>query len=325
MPPLINPSKPIGMRFNFIEVCGGAAKVSREVEKRGWIVGPCIDLDRSPHFNLASLEVIAWLIHLIETDQLDAYFVQPPCTTFRPAAYPPVRSYSYPRGFIPSDPKTHLGTTLGLRALTLTLMMVSARSDTIGLLEQSRRSKMAWLPEWIFLREAGWVSEEWLASCMYGSPHQKEFRLLGTNIDLQPLHRKCDHSHCHIKIEGKWTKPSATYVDDLATAFGWEISKALRRKTALREYRQIDTTGLESPLFNDILATASWSTRAEWTWKKPARINIHEAAAVLKLLQSQACSRPCSRFSVGSPNSLKPCRLPYQKHSLSRTCCVVLF
>lgn len=51
------PPKPIGLRFNFIEVCGGAAKVSAEVSKRGWAVGPCIDLDRSEHYNLASIEV----------------------------------------------------------------------------------------------------------------------------------------------------------------------------------------------------------------------------------------------------------------------------
>lgn len=159
------PPKPIGLRFNFIEVCGGAAKVSAEVSKRGWVVGPCIDLDRSEHYNLASIEVLSWLIHMVESDQLDAYFVQPPCTTFSPAAHPAVRSYDAPRGFIPTDGKTHLGTTLALRALTL--LFVSARTYTVGLLEQSRMSKMAWLPEWIFLRENGWAVEDWLASCMY--------------------------------------------------------------------------------------------------------------------------------------------------------------
>ena len=92
------PPKPIGLRFNFIEVCGGAAKVSAEVSKRGWVVGPCIDLDRrSEHYNLASIEVLSWLIHMVESDQLDAYFVQPPCTTFSPAAHPAVRSYDAPR------------------------------------------------------------------------------------------------------------------------------------------------------------------------------------------------------------------------------------
>lgn len=110
------PQKPIGLRFNFIEVCGGAAKVSAEVSKRGWVVGPCIDLDRSERYNLASIEVLSY---------------------------------------------------------------------TVGLLEQSRMSKMAWLPEWIFLRENGWAVEDWLASCMYGSPHRKEFRLLATHIDLE--------------------------------------------------------------------------------------------------------------------------------------------
>jgi len=132
-----------------------------------------------------------------------------------------------------------------------------------------------------------------------GSPHRKEFRLLATHIDLERLHRECDRSHQHIKIEGKWTKPSATYCDDLAVAFGWEISKALRRKIARRSYFDVPVEGLESPVFNDVLLTSSWRTAAEWRWRRPAHINIHETEAVLRLLQSQAKERPRTRFSVG--------------------------
>ena len=49
----------------------------------------------------------------------DSFMVEPPCTTFSPAQYPPSRSYACPRGFNPKDPKTLTGTTLALRALTL--------------------------------------------------------------------------------------------------------------------------------------------------------------------------------------------------------------
>ena len=111
--------KPFALRFHFIEVCGGSGKVSKFVAERGWVVGPVLDLDRSPHFNLKSLRLISWLIHLLEEGLLDSFMVEPPCTTFSPAQHPASRSYQLPRGFDPSDEKTLTGTTLALRALSL--------------------------------------------------------------------------------------------------------------------------------------------------------------------------------------------------------------
>lgn len=78
------------------------------------------------------------------------------------------------------------------------LMLVAARINAIGLLEQSRRSKMCWMPEWRRLLEQGWAHEEWCVSCMYGSKDKKEFTFLATNIDTAELHRKCDSSHQRI-------------------------------------------------------------------------------------------------------------------------------
>ena len=128
------------------------------------------------------------------------------------------------------------------------------------------------------------------ASCMYGSPHQKEFRLLGANID---------RSHSHVIIQGKYTKASATYTHELAEAFATEISRALRRKKAVDSYHQIDSVGLESPLFNDVVLASRWKTSRVWRWKRQKHINIQESAAVLKLLQREARDNPRTRFSNG--------------------------
>ena len=289
--------KPLGLRYDFIEVCGGAAKVSAEMSKRGWNVGPCLDLDRSEHFDLASLDLVRWLLYLIEQGLLDSFFVQPPCTTFSPAAFPSLRSYALPYGFDRKCPRTKLGNVLAFRALTL--MLVSSRVDVVGLLEQSRRSKMAWLPEWLFLKESGLLDEGWLASCMYGSPHQKEFRLLGVNVNLTNLHKKCDRQHDHVRIEGKWTKPSATYTDELACAFADEISRSLRQKKNRSTLLDPPVEGLESALFNDVMIAEEWKLEKVWTWKKPSHINIHETAAVVRCLKDQALSAPRTRFSIG--------------------------
>ena len=291
------PAKPIGLRYDFIEICGGAARVSKAMSSLGWVVGPCLDLDRSQFFDLSSDLLLRWILHLIESGNLHAFFVQPPCTTFSPAAYPSLRSYAQPRGFCPTEARTYLGNALAFRALAL--LLVASRTSVVGLLEQSRRSKMAWLREWRWLIEKGLCSEEWLASCMFGSPHQKEFRLIGVNIDMTPLHRACDRSHKHVVVQGKFTKPSATYTSELAEAFAWEISKARRRKKAVDSYHLIDSNGLESPLFNDVVLGSSWVTSRASHWKKPSHTNIQESAAVLKLLQGEAKRCPKSRFSIG--------------------------
>ncbi len=291
------PKKSPLLRYDFLEICGGASKVSRELSKLGWCVGPCLDLDSSPFFDLASLDLFRWVAHLLESSLLDGFLVQPPCTTFSPAQHPALRSYALPRGFQPTERRTLLGTCLALRGLGL--MLVASRVRAIGMLEQSRRSKMAWLPEWRFLLDGGYAHEEWLASCMYGSVHQKEFRFLITNLDSAVLHRKCDGTHEHIKVEGKYTKASAVYTDDLATALARCISDGLRRKKACEAYHQTSDAGLESVAFNDFLVSSPWAVEDSWCWQRPAHINIHETAAVYRTLKRQAVKLPKQRLSLG--------------------------
>ena len=84
-------------------------------------------------------------------------------------------SWTCPRGFEPTEPKTLLRTTLALRAVNLAAVL-----DIPGLLEQPHKSKMRKLLEWLYLVTNGLASETWTASCGYGSPHLKEFVFLHT-------------------------------------------------------------------------------------------------------------------------------------------------
>ena len=288
--------RPRAFRFHFIEICGGAGKVSKEVAAYGWIVGPVIDLDRSPAYNFALLRVLEWILFMLEEGRLDSFMVEPPCTTFSPAQYPPSRSYACPRGFNPKDPKTLTGTTLALRALTL--MKVAATYRTPGLLEQPRRSKMKRLSEWQYLVNQGLCEEVWCASCMYGSPHLKEFVFLIAAMDASSLHRRCDGSHRHIKIEGKWTKPSATYTDELAFALARVFHYALQSKLINLSQEEPEVDGLENVMVNDIMLSKEWHTQKVWRWKKPSHINIQEILAAERLMRQEAVRHPSTRFPV---------------------------
>ena len=290
------PGRPLALRYHFIEICGGAGKIAKELGARGWKVGPVIDLDRSSAYNLCFLEVIRWLFYLIENDLLDSFILEPPCTTFSPAAHPCLRSYVQPRGFKPKETRTHLGTTLALRSLAM--MYLASISEVCGMLETPLRSKMAWLEEWKRLLELGLCHERKLASCMYGSPHKKEFRFLVANMASEKLERRCDGSHEHIPIQGKYTKPSATYTDELAYEIANVFEEAILFKTRKFANFDVETKGLESPLGNDILISSDWKVDSSWKWKGSSHINIYEAATFSRLLKRLARTAPSTRFSA---------------------------
>ena len=250
---------------------------------RGWTV----DLDGSPHFDLKALEFLSWMLFMV----LDSYLVAPPCTTFSPAQYPSLRSYQCPRHHQPKEPRTLYGTTWALRAIVL--MMVAAICGVIGLLEQPRRSKMAWLREWRRLVEIFGAQETHLASCNFESIHQKEFRLLGVNFNIHKLYHPCTRDHSHVKIQGKYTKDSAVYTDALAARIADVLSEEIRIKKAASNYFDINVDGLESALSNHLALSSEWKEVKSWTWKKRVHINVLEAAAYIML-----------QFVIPAPDSL---------------------
>lgn len=291
-----SPERPFALRFHFLEICGGAGKVARALSQRGWTVGPVIDLDKSRFYDLSALRLISWIFHLLERGLLDSFMVEPPCTTFSPAQHPASRGYDCPRGYDPEDPKTLMGTTLALRALSLIKKGSEMRCP--GLLEQPRRSKMRRLQEWLFLLEAGLAEEVWTAGCMFGSPHQKEFVFLLCHLEASLLHRKCDGLHKHIRIEGKYTKASAIYPDDLAECLAAVFDRALCKKLRIGAQHDPHVIGLESPLCNDMLVGSKWTVSSVWRWRRPVHINILETRVVQSLLKRLALSDPRIRVVV---------------------------
>ena len=52
--------RPVGMRFEFIELCGGAGVVTKELVKRNVVCGPVFDISFR-HFDLGHRRVIQWI------------------------------------------------------------------------------------------------------------------------------------------------------------------------------------------------------------------------------------------------------------------------
>ena len=291
---LASPQKAIEMTFDFVEVCAGVGSISKALAKRGRRPCPPIELSDSVHFNVENLRLIEWLCHMLSTKRIRAIMVEPVCTTFSAAAYPAVRSYRCPRGFDMTCEKTKLGNLIAFRCLYL--LWYASLCGAPGLGEQPRLSKMCWLSIWRFLVDEKGFEEAVVASCQFGSPHRKEFRLICKGLDAKRLEVRCPGGHEHLRIEGKYTKESAIYVPALADHIAEAFDRALRQLDAA-EAEQPQLQGIESVICNDLLSTGTWTTELEWFWRSASHINILESHAYVSLLRKLALDQISGRFT----------------------------
>ena len=284
--PTASAERPLAQRYDFIEVCGGSGVVSSAMSELGYIVGPIIDISFSPHYDMTKLRTLEWLMFLLREDRLRSLMLEPPCTTFSPAAHPMVRSYRVPRGFNQKLPKVWFGNRIAF--FCLCLLKCALEAGAFGLLETPRRSKMAWLEEWRRLLSVDGIEETFTASCSFGSPFQKEFRFLTANMRPEGIKFPCTRDHVHVKIEGSLTKGSAVYCPQLAMALAKLFQRHLQAQTMAYARADIQTTGLESPMTNEVVTTAQWETVSVWKWKGSSHINILELASLLQAYKKAA-------------------------------------
>ena len=284
------PQKAPLLYFDFVEFYGGAGIVSRCASEIGLSVAPPLDLDASVFYDFTSLRLLEWCLHMVESGRFRSFLAEPPCTTFSAAAHPACRSYKEPLGFSRTDPKTLLGNTLAFRSFIL--LRTGKRCRRPCGLEQPRRSKLAWTRHWRMLLEEGF-SECILASCQFGSIHKKEFVFLFFLLNSEAMQTKCPGGHAHVKIEGRFTRPSAVYVRDLAM----HVAKGFRDALVFSDLEQVSAVqGFESVVVNDALISCRWEEERSWFWKKKAHINELEISAATSLVAQQAREHPGSRF-----------------------------
>jgi hypothetical protein len=121
---------------------------------------------------------------------------------------------------------------------------------------------MCWLALWKSLLSQGF-DEAVIASCVFGSIHRKEFRLLCYLLDVLFLEKRCPGGHDHVRIEGAYTKPSAVYVDGLADHIAEAFHSALTSIDAQHRLSP-EVEGLESIVSNDVMLTSRWDLVRSW-------------------------------------------------------------
>jgi len=281
------PEKPIAFSFEFLEVFAGAAKISKAIEARGITPGPPLDIDVSPEFDLKLVRVIEWLTFLVAEQRLLGFFLGPPCTTFSIMRRPRLRDREKPFGFEPQEEGTQTGNVLAARSAQL--MYVGAQNSSSGILETPYSSYMKHLPQWGIIRRLPETSETRCDSCRFGSPHLKSFRFLGLRVDLTRVSLRCQCRARHLLVEGKYTKDSATYTDQLACALANVLADAIwASKEAIRSVSEPSVKGLECQLTNEIMKTSNWKPVNVWSFRKRSHINLLEEASLLRLCQKLA-------------------------------------
>ena len=282
---------PVGLSFDFIEVCGGAGVVTKQLVLRGVVCGPILDISYSKRYDITDRRVFEWLAFMLEEGRLKTLMAAPPCATFSPAAFPSLRSYRKPLGYNLTHPRVVHGNDMAFSCLGL--LMVGKSSPSM--METTRRSKLRWTPQWKQPRAIG-ADEVHLASCEYGSPHQKEFALITVAMNARSLARKCSRNHEHIRIQGKYTKPSATYCEGLACAIA-EVFKKHILAIAHQDFsHDLKTQGLEDILTNEVLLCSEWRTLSSWKWRGSSHINILETAAAMRAHEEEALRGGDIRF-----------------------------
>ena len=274
--------RPLAFRFDFVEIFAGSGKVTHYASLLGLSVSPPIDLSASQEYNLEWIHVMSWLSHLITSQSICSFMIEPPCTTFSIMRRPALRTFELPFGLNPCDEQTRVGNVLGHRGFQC--LALGIRWGVAGLLETPFSSKLRYLPSWSTIERSPCASWCRTDSCQFGSPHLKSFRFLGVHLDLDPLRVRCQCKKKHVQVQGKFTEGSAIYTDALAERLAEVIHAAALSVLESRARDELlDVGGQENLLVNDVAVSSRWTLKSDWTFKKLRHINLQELAAVLRL------------------------------------------
>ena len=175
-------------------------------------------------------------------------------------------------------------------------MRHAVRRKRVAGFEQPFLSKMCWLKAWKWLLRIG-CAEAVVASCQFGSPHKKPFRLLLHLVDETLVERQCPGGHSHVRIEGKFIRPSAVYTPQLsahlANALLIAIKKNRREAMGFQPF-----VGKESVLVNDVLISSTWTEERSWFWRRRGHINLLESSALVSLLEELVRKSPETRVNI---------------------------
>ena len=133
---------------------------------------------------------------------------EPPRATFSVMRRPALRDRQNPLGFNPLDEQMACGNELAYSSLQIA--KVCWHTGVTCLVENPASSKIKWLKPWKDIESLPGARSCRADSCSFGSIHKKGFAFIAIYDDASGLERGCSRDYFHVKVEGQYTKASAT-------------------------------------------------------------------------------------------------------------------
>ncbi|CAK9023706.1 Uncharacterized protein SCF082_LOCUS16310 [Durusdinium trenchii] len=113
---------------------------------------------------------------------------------------------------------------------------------------------------------------------------------MAVHMDTTRLARRCSRDHSHVIVEGKYTKASASYTEELAMEIACCFREAiLAREAQLDEhFNSIHVRGLENQFTNLCATTLQWKEEDAWAFANRRHINLLEMSSLLRLAEKKA-------------------------------------
>ena len=261
------PERPPACHFDFIEVrCGGPWLTG--ILEPSCVTGPVVDYTASPFFNLADDRCLEWILFMLQRRRLRSLLVMPPVGSFSPKFRPPLRSWSRPRGTVPSDRTKRENLMVGG---ALSILRVARLVGAFAVLLHPAVSFARALPCWQAAAELPGVCSLDFCSC-------DAFAVGGSAVTLLALGRA--------ELFGlpELSRRTALSAASLAAVF-------LERLGNVYDER-LPRAGLENLAMNDVLLSSTWSVRASWAWRSSSHINVKETRSFLHALRQRGKQHP---------------------------------
>lgn len=175
------------------------------------------------------------------------------------------------------------------------MLRTGMKQEVPGILEATFSSRLKGLPSFKAIEKDPSAEMCRTDSCRFGSIHMKPFRFLSVHTSLKGLARRCKCKCKHVKVEGKFTKASATYTTELSRELARTIGNAMEARRRLLAVEECPlAAGLENLFVNEVVQTEDWEPFFSWGFKKAGHVNITWRRLQITEEWSRSRTRPWS-------------------------------
>ena len=269
--------------FDFLELCCGQdSPLLNSVAKRGFRVGPKIDLRICLFWDISNCRIVEWVLFLVINKRVWWVHSGFPCTTFSIARHPKLRAWWCPWGFDPHEQHTALGNAMATVCL-LILHTIKRVGNCHGSHEHPKTAFSWKLKFWEWFLSSNnkdvptdarfacpsaqqppslpTSGKEEFADCAFGAVWRKEpFWARYRAFFIARAARKCPKNHQHVRLEGHLTTLSAKYPAakcDSISAEAWRDHCLENWIPNLPQDSQ-SSVGHEMLWFNEIMSSLKW-------------------------------------------------------------------